>query len=163
MDRACQCLVVCLIAGLGVVSCTVAPDLDSGSVVPSALVELGIADSSPTSGTTYVVWVVDAKACLSCGTPDYVLRRLVGRESTQLQVLHVGDATDRGLVRSYLRERRLPMLAATMSVTGARRAFGARDIPFLVVMRADTIRWIGAVEDLNLDRGSLAGSTRLGK
>jgi len=61
------------------------------------------------------------ESCLQCRTPDYVLRRLVV-VSTQLQVLHFGDRPDR--VWCVLsRERRLPMLAATMSVTGARRAF----------------------------------------
>ena len=152
-----------LVAGVALVSCSTAPGLESGSAIPSGLVDLGVVDRAPDPATTYVIWVVDAEACLSCQTPDYALRRLMGRDSTQLRVLHVGDARDEALVKSFLRERRLPMPAASISASVAHRVFGARNRPFLFVVRADTVRWVGAANHLNLDRMAPAESTRLGK
>jgi len=131
MDRACQCLVVWFDCRTRRRVLHGRSRLDSGAS-PSALVELGIGGFVTHSGTTYVVWVVDAKACLSCGTPDYVLRgwSVVNRHSYRYCTLETrptgfGAFLSPGTPAADAR--------GDMSVTGARRAFGARDIPFLVV------------------------------
>lgn len=144
-----------IVAAEMVLSCGGERGLGAGSAVPRTLVDVGAFDRPSDPATTYVLWVVDASTCLGCQTPDYLLRRVLARDSTQLRVLHVGDAGDVVVVRTFLGDRRLPMPIATVTPSRARRLFGDRPIPFLVVARRDTILWVGLVADLNQALGGV--------
>lgn len=122
------------------------PELAVGRPLPDVL--KAATDSGRGGREAVVIWVLDASACLSCDPQDYLARRLAGHSGIRFRVVSVGNKEDEELVRAFLRDRRLPDPSLVLSSRGGAQLFGSRPRPFLVLVEADTVRWMGTDDSI---------------
>lgn len=96
-------------------------------------------------GEGTLVWLMRAEDCLSCESPDYLLRQAQRRFGLPVVVVVVGRKASRtedlAMVEAYIRQRRLKAAVVPVDVEDYQRRFASGTLPSVLLVANGRVVW----------------------